>query len=121
MLKAPGYIAWLQRVQLTCDAPLSKFVLKFNLRRYITALPENGALFQVTMPSGVPTKGAALAEVGSVFTADTAGGPALLWYEPVVTYSGPMSFTWAVTDSVAGGLRASTRPTLNLLLLHASV
>jgi len=50
-----------------------------------------------------------------------AGGPALMWYEPVVTYSGPMSFTWAVTDSVVGGLpTTSTQPMLNILLLRAS-
>jgi len=44
------------------------------------------------MVDGEATKGAAMAAVESVFAADSAGGPGLVWYEPVATYSGPMSF-----------------------------
>ena len=66
------------------------------------------------MPGGVPTRGAALAAVGAVFAADTAGGPGLVWYEPEVSYTGPVSFTWAVTDSavpaaeLAAGVTSTT-------------
>jgi len=57
-------------------------------------------MLRVTMTGDQPIKGTTLAEIGSVFAANTAGGPGLVWYEPVATYTGPMSFNWAVTDSV---------------------